>query len=68
MEDAQIIQLFWQRSEQAVDAVSEKYGPMCRRIASRLLRSREDVEECLNDTWQALWERIPPERPGLTVA
>lgn len=63
MDDNQIIELFWQRSEQAVSAVTEKYGAMCHGIAVNLLRDHEDAEECVNDTWHALWETIPPERP-----
>jgi RNA polymerase sigma-70 factor (ECF subfamily) len=68
MDDERIIELFWQRSEQAVSAVSEKYGAMCHRIALNLLRCCEDAEECVNDTWHGLWETIPPERPRSLVA
>lgn len=63
MEDNSILDLFWQRSELAIDAAREKYGPLCRNVAENLLRNREDAEECVNDTWHVLWERIPPERP-----
>ena len=63
MEDEQILALFWQRSEQAVTAASEKYGALCRGVARNLLRNPEDVEECVNDTWHGLWNAIPPQRP-----
>ena len=63
MDDSRIIDLFWNRSEQAIGAVSEKYGAMCRAIAWNLLRSNEDAEECVNDTWHGLWNTIPPQRP-----
>lgn len=64
MEDSKITDLFWQRSEEAIDAVSEKYGKLCRGIAMNLLRNEEDAQECVNDTFYALWEAIPPHRPG----
>lgn len=68
MDDDRIIELFWNRSEQAVSAVSEKFGAMCYSLAFNLLRSREDAEECVNDTWHGLWETIPPERPRSLVS
>lgn len=63
MDDNRIIELFWQRSEQAIDAVDEKYGHMCRQIAMNLLRNEQDAEECVNDAYHGLWDAIPPERP-----
>lgn len=63
MNEQDMIDLFWQRSERAVIEASEKFGSYCRRIAWNLLKNREDVEECLNDTWLAAWNRIPPDRP-----
>lgn len=63
MDDSRILDLFWQRSESAIDSVNAKYGPMCRSIAMNLLRSEEDAEECVNDTYHGLWNTIPPERP-----
>lgn len=63
MDDLQIIELFWQRSEKALTATKKKYGSYCRTIAYRILRSAEDTEECLNDTYLRLWNSIPPRRP-----
>lgn len=63
MEDQQIIDLFWQRSESAVTAAAEKYGAYCNKIAENILGSKEDVEECVNDTWLQAWQNIPPDRP-----
>lgn len=65
MEDSQIIVLFQERSEEAVRAVSDKYSGYCRSIAGNILPSAEDVEECLNDTWLAAWNAIPPQKPKL---
>lgn len=64
MEDKMIINLFNARSQEAITRTKEKYGGLCRALASRLLSSREDVEECLNDTYLALWDAIPPASPA----
>ena len=63
MEDAQIIELFFARSEEAVEQVKAKYGPACMHLLRNLLLSEQDAEECANDAYLALWNTIPPERP-----
>lgn len=63
MEDCEIIGLFLDRSEDAIRAVAQKYGSYCRTIAGNILGNWQDVEECLNDTWLAAWDSIPPQRP-----
>lgn len=63
MDDSKIIDLFWQRSDQAISVAEEKYGKLCRMITGNLLRNEEDAEECVNDVWHNLWNAIPPERP-----
>ena len=63
MKDEKIIELFFARDEKALEAVSEKFGKLCRFVASNFLCMREDREECFNDTLLALWNSIPPERP-----
>lgn len=63
MEDRDIVQLYWDRSEGAIPATAEKYGPYCTAIARNILGSREDAEECVNDTWLSAWNSMPPHRP-----
>ncbi len=63
MEDCEIIGLFQDRSEDAIRAVAQKYGSYCRTIAGNILGNWQDVEECLNDTWLAAWDSIPPQQP-----
>lgn len=63
MEDIQIIKLFWRRDESAIAETDRKYGPFCHRIAMNILRSFQDSEECVNDTYQKTWETIPPQKP-----
>lgn len=64
MEDGQIIELYWSRDQRAIRETDGKYGKLLHGIAWNLLRSREDSEECVNDTYLRAWEAIPPARPG----
>ena len=61
MDDSKIIDLFNERSERAISAVSRKYGRLSLKIAENILKSREDAEECVNDAFLVLWNKIPPE-------
>lgn len=63
MEDETIVELYWKRDASAISATDEAYGAYCRALAFRILGSREDAEECANDTWVRLWNAIPPQRP-----
>ena len=64
MKDEQIIALYFQREEQAIRQTDLKYGAYFRVIAHNILRSLEDSEECVNDTYMKTWEAIPPTRPS----
>ncbi len=64
MRDEAIIRLFFERDERAIGETGAKYGPYCSKIALNLLESPEDAEECVQDTFFAAWNRIPPERPA----
>ena len=63
MEDEQIIELFYARSEEAIRQTKEKYGAACMHLLRNLLRSELDAEECASDVYLALWNSIPPEKP-----
>lgn len=65
MEDAKIIELYWERDEQAIAESEKKYGAYCRSVAHNILSDAEDEEECVNDTWLRAWNAIPPERPRM---
>jgi DNA-directed RNA polymerase specialized sigma24 family protein len=62
MDDKQILDLYWERSEAAISETSKKYGKYCRYIASNILHNDEDSEECVNDTYLRAWNSIPPLR------
>ena len=64
MEDTALIDLYWQRDETAIEATAAKYGGLCGSIARNILKAPEDCEECLNDTYFAVWNAIPEQRPG----
>ena len=63
MEDTAIIALYWQRNQQAITASDEKYGKLCHSLSYHILQTREDAEECVNDTWHRAWDTMPPQRP-----
>lgn len=65
MEDSEIVQLYWDRNEQAIPATSEKYGNYCASIAKNILGSENDAEECVNDTYWNAWNSMPPHRPSV---
>ena len=64
MEDEQILNLYFSRSEQAIGETASKYGPYCHSIAMHVLENEEDAEECVSDTYARAWNAMPPERPG----
>lgn len=68
MEDQGIIQLFFDRSEQAIEETDKKYGGLCFSIAYNVLDNREDSEESVSDTYLAAWNTIPPRRPNFLNA
>jgi RNA polymerase sigma-70 factor (ECF subfamily) len=63
MEDSQIIELYFKRSEAAIKETKAKYGRLCYHIAFNILNSKEDAEECENDTYLRTWNSIPPKEP-----
>ena len=68
MEDVSIIALYNERNESAITECSRKYGNYCHSIAYRILKSQEDAEECVLDTWVKAWNRIPPDQPDSLAA
>ena len=65
MEDADIVELYWQRSDQAIAETDRKYGRYCHTIAHNICGAQQDAEECVNDTWFRAWNLMPPERPEI---
>lgn len=65
MEDAQIIELFFARSEDAISELDKKYGKLCHKLADNILASAQDAEECVNDAYLSTWNAIPPQASGI---
>ena len=63
IDDEKIIELYWRREERAIQETDKKYGRLLFRIAYNFLHDRPDCEECQNDTYLAVWNKIPPTRP-----
>ncbi len=63
MEDKRIFQLLWLRAENAIEVMTKQYGSRLYRTAMNILGRHEDAEETVNDTYLAIWDAIPPEKP-----
>ena len=68
MEDAKIIDLFWQRNEDAIQETDAAYGRSLYMLANKILHNREDAEESVSDTYMKIWVIIPPQRPNYLFA
>ena len=60
MTDKEIIALYFKRSENAIEQTDVKYGKLCHSISINILNDTRDSEECVNDTYLTLWNKIPP--------
>jgi len=63
LEDRKIVELFWERKEEAISEAARKYGKYCHSVAYNILRSEQDAEECVNDTYARAWNAMPPHKP-----
>ena len=68
MSDEQIVELYWQRDERAIQETDRKYQHFLLTVAHNILRDAQDCEECLNDTYLGAWNAIPPARPKVLQA
>lgn len=64
MQDSKIIELLFERSENAIVELSKRFSGICFRIAINILGNHEDAEECVNDTYLAVWNAVPPKKPN----
>ena len=63
MDDSRIVDLFFERSEQAIKELSAKYGKLAQVVCANILKNESDAEECVNDALLSTWNAIPPSRP-----
>ena len=66
--DKRILKLLWDRQERGLEEMAAAYGQRLYGIAYNILGNRHDAEECVNDTYLALWNTIPPQRPDPLIA
>ena len=64
LDDRKIIELFFERSEQAIVELSNKYGSVCTKVAFNILNNKQDTEECVNDAYLGTWNTVPPQNPN----
>lgn len=65
MEDSKIVELYWQRDENAVRETERKYGRYLLKISNSILADEEDSRECVNDTYWKAWGSMPPHKPSV---
>ena len=64
IDDEKIIELFFERSEQAIRELDIKYGKICHNLSYNIVNNRQEAEECVNDAYLGAWNAIPPVRPN----
>ena len=65
MEDFKIIELFFERNENAISETERKYGRYLSKIAFNILFDAEECKDCVNDTYMKAWNTIPPQKPNI---
>ena len=68
MKDKEIVNLYWDRNEDAILQTEQKYGAYLSKVAYNILSDFEDSKECVNDTYLAAWNSMPPQRPNVLSA
>lgn len=64
LQDDAIIEMFFERSEEAIRELDTKYGKACFKLSYNIVNNRQDAEECVNDSYLGVWNAIPPVRPN----
>lgn len=64
MEDKKIIDLFFERSENAIKELDLKYGKLFFNLSNNIVNNKQDAEECVNDAYLGAWNTIPPQKPN----
>lgn len=64
MDDNEIVEMYFERNEDAIRETDKKYGRYCFKISNQILHNRSDSKECINDAYLKVWNSIPPARPS----
>ena len=65
MEDSEIVSMYWDRDEQAINQTKLKYNSYIKKISYNILANIEDCKEVINDTYLAAWNSMPKNRPNI---
>lgn len=68
MDDLEIIELYWARNQDAITETERSYGKRLQGLSQKIVRSYEDAQECVSDTYMKAWETIPPQKPNFFFA
>lgn len=63
MKDSEIVDLYWRRDQNAIMESDVKYGRMLRSVSENFVPTKQDAEECVNDTYFKAWNKMPTDRP-----
>lgn len=63
VDDADIVDMFLERNEQAIAETKNKYGKRLQNISFNITADRSAAEEAENDTYFTAWNNIPPKEP-----
>ena len=63
MDDNRIIDLLFERSENALEEIKKKYSRLYGYVIRNAVDNESDAEECENDLLLSVWNSIPPARP-----
>lgn len=64
IDDEKIIEMFFERSEQGIQELDNKYGKICYNFSYNIVNNKQDAEECVNDAYLGAWNAIPPAKPN----
>ena len=64
IDDEKIIEMFFARSEQAIQELDIKYGKICNHFSYNIVNNRQDAEDCVNEAYLGAWNAIPPAKPN----
>jgi len=68
MSDEKIVDLYWQRDEQAIKETDIKYKRFLLSLANNIVHDMCDSEECLNDTYRYIYWRVEFDSSGKTCS
>lgn len=63
MQDNEIVELISSKDERGLSELQNRFLKLIMKIGFGMLDSREDAEDCANETLLKVWNAIPPDKP-----